>query len=750
MIKKPNPKTETPLSLFPTNSNSRKLFGWLRNPTNLALLGAILLALIYGRVVVANLGVGVVGGDADGYENLWNDFWTKTALLKGRNPYFTDFMYYPSGVSLRYHTLHPLTALLALPLWPIIGAVATTNLIFLISLALTTFCGYLLINDFVQNPLAAFAGAAIFTYANDQLLGFFGAGQTEKLSAQWLPLYLFFMFRLVFRPNQWRRYGLLSLLALFLLTFTDWQYTIYAVMTTALFFAFSLFTRRSWSEKGLISLKLAGVGGIWGGLILFPLVLPMVDEANKNPWLSVSEQSLYHSLDLLGYIQPALTNPGYLPIALMLLGLVVALRNRESREMALFWAICGLFAMLFTLGPQLIIGGNVTDLPMPYALFYKIPGLSAGRDPGRFYTLFLLAFGLLLAYGLNFLLARNFFIPVLSKIKPNWQAPLRLGMLAGILILSLSAFMLQTGKVEIDPLNTPKFFEEIAQDSEQYALLELPLFTEKGRGENVYQAYQIIHNKLRFGGRYARDHKLANPNNFSKRETYYRDFYWQGSNRQDYYRPPKDFIATPDLQKVGLPLLNYWKVRYIILWKEAMPEKGRLEAQRNLVQAALGKNPTPVYQDERMEAYKVPGIQPYPDKVVLDVGNGWYDSQTDGKGQYRWAEPTATTPSELYLTNLTQGTVRIGLKADLFSFVAEGSKQPRTINVAINGFTAAKYDFPEFGDEKNIELEISVPPGFNILTFSSPEPAQPASKDPNLDARKLTFGARNISFNLKN
>jgi hypothetical protein len=746
---KPEAKNATP-SITKTSPIFNKIrFGWLINPTMLALLGAIGLALIYGRVAVANLGVGVVGGDADGYENLWNDFWTKTALLKGHNPYFTDYMYYPFGISLRYHTLHPLTALLAIPLWPVIGAVATTNLIFLISLVLTTFCGYLLINDFVQSPLASFAGAAIFTYANDQVLGFFGAGQTEKLSAEWLPLYLFFMFRLVFRPSQWRLYGLLSILALFLLTFTDWQYTIYAVLTTALFFGFSLFTRRSWREKGLIFLKLAGVGGSWGGIIIFPLVLPMVDEANKNPWLSVSEQSLYHSLDLLGYLQPALTNPGYLPIALMLLGLVVALRNRENREMALFWAICGLFAMLFTLGPQLIIGGNVTDLPMPYALFYKIPGLSAGRDPGRFYTLFLLAFGLLLACGLKFLLERNFFMPVLSKIKLNWQAPLRLGIVAGILVLSLSAFMIQTGKVEIDPLNTPKFFEEIAQDSEQYALLELPLFTEKGRGENVYQAYQIIHNKLRFGGRYARDHKLANPNNFSKRETYYRDFYWQGSNRQDYFRPPKDFITPPDLQKVGLPLLNYWKVRYIILWKEAMPEKGRLEAQRSLVQAALGKNATPVYQDERMEAYKVPVGQSYPDKVVLDVGNGWYDSQTDGKGQYRWADSGADTPSELYLTNLTQESVRISLNADLFSFVAEGTKQPRTITVAINGYTAARYDFPEFGDEKKIELEISLPPGFNILSFSSPEAAQPASKDLNQDARKLTFGARAISFTIK-
>jgi len=745
LIEKPNTKTEIAPTPSPTNQSGKKLFGWLANPTMLALLAAIVLALIYGRVAVANLGIGVIGGDTDGYENLWNDFWTKTALLKGHNPFFTDYMYYPFGISLRYHTLHPLTALLALPLWPIIGAVATTNLIFLLSLALTTFCGYLLINDFVQSPLASFAGAAIFTYANDQVLGFFGAGQTEKLSAQWLPLYLFFMFRLVFRPKQWRRYGLLSIVTLFLLTFTDWQYTIYAVLTTALFFGFSLFTRRSWREKGLIFLKLAGVGGIWGGIIIFPLVLPMVDEANKNPWLSVSEQSLYHSLDLLGYVQPALTNPGYLPIALMVLGLVVALRSRESREMALFWAVCGLFAMLFTLGPQLIVGGNITDLPMPYALFYKIPGLSAGRDPGRFYSLFLLAFGLLMAYGLKFLLERKFFIPALSKIKLHWQPPLMFGIVAGILILSLAAFMIQTGNVEVDPLNTPKFFEEIAQDSEQYSLLELPLFTEGGRGENVYQAYQIVHNKLRFGGRYARDHKLTNPNNFAKIAPYFRDFFWLGSPQETMYRPAKDITPSPDFSKIGTPLLNYWNVRYIIIWKEAMLSR-LLDRNRRLIEAGIGQNAKPVYEDARMEVYKVPTAPPLAEKLVLDIGRGWYDSQQNDRGIYRWADDSTGFPAEFFATNLTKEPVRAVFKATIFHFVPSIGKKIRTVTASINGFVASTYQFSDYYEEKDIQLELTIPPGFNIISFSSPDPVLPASANKNEDGRKLNFGAMKISL----
>ena len=104
----------------------------LTGPAFFAFLGSLLLAAIYGRVAVFNLGYGVVGGDLDGYENLWNDSWIRTAIFDlHRNPlFFTDYLYYPTGISLRFHTLNPLNGIFALPLWPLFGSVASTNLKF--------------------------------------------------------------------------------------------------------------------------------------------------------------------------------------------------------------------------------------------------------------------------------------------------------------------------------------------------------------------------------------------------------------------------------------------------------------------------------------------------------------------------------------------------------------------------------------------------------------------------------------------
>jgi hypothetical protein len=721
--------------------------GFIINPAGLVLIGTLILAFFYGQAAISNLWVGVLGGDIDGYENMWNDYWTSRSILNLNNPYFTDFMYYPTGVSLRFHTLHPLTGFYALVSWPVIGPIAATNLLFVLSLALTHFFGYLLINDFVKKPLASFAGAAIFTYANDQVIGFFGAGQTEKLSAQWLPLYLFFMFRLVYRPANWKLYFPLSVFGLLLLCLTDWQYTIYAVLTTTLFFIYTLFTRRNWHEKALIFGKLAGIGLVWGGIIFFPLVLPMIDEAARSPWLStISKQSVFHSLDVLGFIRPALTNPGYLAIAIMLLGLIW---NRHL-ETVRFWAICGFIALLFTFGPNLIFNGVVTGIPGPYALLSDLPVLSAGRDPGRFYTLVMLAFGIIFGLGLKTLLERNFFLPLLRKTQ-RFTATVSILVVTAIILISLVPFVMESWKARVNPQDVPTFFEELAKDPEQYAILEIPLFTDKGRGENVYQSYQIIHNKKRFGGRYARDHKLANPDNFSKRTTFFRDVFWAGTDRLNYYRPPegKDFLLQPDLNLVSLPLLNYYNVRYVVLWKEAMPEPGKLEAERTLVKAALGHNAVPIYQDTRMEAYRVPPGALYSDKVFLDVGEGWHVTETDGKGQFRWADPDTSSNAELYAINLTAQPVRIKLSATLFSYVPAGEKQPRHVNIDINGYLAASYPFPDYGDEKREELELTIPPGFNIINFTSPEPARPASNSTGVDNRKLSFGVRLLKMQLE-
>src|SRR5437660_1191759 len=94
------------------------------SPVFWALTGAVLLAAIFGRATLLHLNAGIVGGRADGYENLWNDWWLRTALFRlHQSPFFSSWIEYPKGTSLRYHTLNPLGGLIALPLAPLVGQI---------------------------------------------------------------------------------------------------------------------------------------------------------------------------------------------------------------------------------------------------------------------------------------------------------------------------------------------------------------------------------------------------------------------------------------------------------------------------------------------------------------------------------------------------------------------------------------------------------------------------------------------------
>jgi hypothetical protein len=709
-----------------------------------ALGAAALLTVIYGRSVVFNIGGGVLGGGIDGYENMWNDWWVQKALSEFRNPFFTDYIYYANGTSLRFHTLHPSTGILAAPLWWLFGGAVSTNLVFLLSLCFTCFFGFLLIRDVLlaspksaENKLwtnvAAFVGAAIFTFANGQVIGFFGAGQTEKLSAQWLPLYFLLLFRALNRP-QWQLYCALSILSLVLLALTDWQYTLYAVLATLLYFIFLLFTRRTLREKAIILGKLSLIGGIFGASIFFPLVLPMINEANNSPWLSVSEQARFNSKDILDFVSLSLDNPGYIALALVIIGIISAWKVAEG---ARFWLIAGLSAAVMSLGPKLFVGGTQTDLALPYSLLYKLPVLSAGRDPQRFYTLAMLAFGVLAAFGLVYLLG------LVAKANLPAKKLFSGGLVGAILVGSLYGFVAESGKAQVYPLNPTPFYQQLRQDKNQYAILELPTFSDESEWQDKDMGFGTLHQKQRFGGRMARDHKLSNPNNFTKNVLLFRDLFYLSSvqSQIELFRPKRDIVPTPDFAKIGLPLLNYYNTRYIVLYNLAIGRKLNSDILNFLTQVYGGTLPPLHYEDGFMRVFKVPEVAPLPSTqaVILDIGRGWYAAETDGTNVWRWADSTDGQSAEIFLPNLSKERQKRTISFKALTFVPEGGKQPRTINVAINGYALAQIPFPEYGQEKELEIMIDVPPGVNIITFTSPEAALPANKDKTVDGRMLSF-----------
>lgn len=722
-----------------------------KNATFWALIGAIALAVIYGRVAVANLTYGVVGGNSNGYENVWNDYWLKTALHLHRNPFYTNYLFAPNGVSLRFHTLNPLGGLIALPLSPLIGIVGAMNLKFLLALVGSVFFAYLLMRDLTQSPLAAFAGAALYAYANDQTISYFSSGAENYLmGTALLPLYLFFLFRALARPRGWG-YAAAATGTLLALCLTDWQYTLFAVLVSILFVLFTLCTRRPWRGKAIIGGKAAVIGGVWAGIVFIPLVLPMIREARDSPWLNVSGQATALSRSLAQSFQFGIGNPGYLALILTGGGLALLWRRtaaRPDRSIVLFWAIVAIAASVIALGPRLkVTPDHVIDLPLPYDPLTQLPVFTAGRRPQLFYVVAMLAFGVLFAFALRELFLR------LERAGARRERGTAFGALSRVasaalvaitLTATLAPFASRSGDASAFPLRTPPFYRDVlANDPDWYAILELPLFG-LNRGAD-WPAYQIVHNKQIFDGSLSRDHKLESPNIFARHATFYRDLYWAGQpDRQAQYRPTKmpDILTPPDYTTFGAPLLTYYHVRYVILYPDALRamNPNALEDARQLVRQALGASAQPMYADAVTEVYRVPDAPPPANPVFIDMGDsGWFPAQlTPTKEPYRWADAASGAPAEFLLFNLSREGQHVSLRMTVQNYA-----QPRTVDLAINGYALDHLTLASRA-EHPVTVEFDLPPGMNRLTLSSPQPPVPVQEPGVRDNRLLSFSVRGV------
>lgn len=183
-----------------------------------------------------------VTSDEDPWVFLWNLWWVKTALLQDKtNPYFTNYIYYPQGINLTFHTLSLANGLLSIPFQFFLNLVTTYNLLMLLSFVLSGYFVYLLVNQFIQNKIAAFYSGLIFTFSTYRMIHSFHF--LNLATTQWIPLYILFLFKL--RNQRKIIHALITALLLWLNWQTCEYYFFYLFIFTAIFSIYFSFTRTS-------------------------------------------------------------------------------------------------------------------------------------------------------------------------------------------------------------------------------------------------------------------------------------------------------------------------------------------------------------------------------------------------------------------------------------------------------------------------------------------------------------------------
>src|SRR5262245_5348167 len=168
----------------------------------LPLAGYFLLTLLMTWPTALHLTDGIPGDGFDGWQNYWNLWWVKQAhLVEGVNPFFTHYLYPPTGASLLFHTLNIFNGWWTLPIQLNAGLAVAYNSVVFFSFVMAGYGAYLLclytLSRFYpgERPWrgAAFVGGVVFTMSPFHMAHLLG--HMQVFSMIWPPFYVLWLLR---------------------------------------------------------------------------------------------------------------------------------------------------------------------------------------------------------------------------------------------------------------------------------------------------------------------------------------------------------------------------------------------------------------------------------------------------------------------------------------------------------------------------------------------------------------------------
>jgi len=445
-----------------------------------------LLALVMTYPLPFRLGSHYVGVGGDLLIFRWNDWWCQKCLLEGRNPLYTTWLFHPQGVSLVYHNFAWLNTAMWLPLSPLIGPVAAHNVIFLFNLALGGIGMHYLAHYLTKDHRAAFVAGLVFAFWPCRMSHY---NHPNMISVGWIPLFLLFLMRTI-RQESKLRPALLGALFLALTGLARWLHLMFAGGIAVVYVAYSLlFEGRRWNRNTVAALALTlGLAVVLMGPLLSPLVVAQIHSDDRSEDVFSTDPDIY-STDLVSYFVPERGHPlfvawlsplwsrmrrgAYVGYSALALAIVGALRGRRDRAC---WLVVGVGLFVLSLGPRLQVAGRVLDIRLPYAWVQDWAPVRVVRHPNRFSVPLSLPLAVLAGYGMSWLLSRL-------------RRPV-------VLTVGLSALLL----VEYLPWpyptvqpSVPPFYHQLAQEPDEFAVLDLPLGTRTVAKPYMY--YATVHGK---------------------------------------------------------------------------------------------------------------------------------------------------------------------------------------------------------------------------------------------------------------
>jgi hypothetical protein len=682
--------------------------GWRHG---VVLCGYFLLTLLMTWPLALQFTTVIPGDSFDGWQNYWNFWWLKVALVERvQNPYFTDLLYAPTGVSLYFHTLNPFNGLVTLPVQLAFGLIPAYNAVVLVSWVLGGYGVYLLARWVLGRSLpsasgpitdvAAFVAGAIFTFAPVHMAHLLG--HTQVMALEWLPFYVLALLRGMARVHSgksWLRDGLLCGLFLTFAGLCDWYFVLYLFLFTAIAIMgawIALLTRRAWQWSLAIRfIGPAAVAGLLFAILLAPVLGPMVYEATHYDFMVRPSSDLYiFSATLMDFLLPNRMNTffrdngfsawgnqiapvsertialGYAALALAIVGLAA------TRKRVALWGVAAAIFLMLALGPRMHAWAiTASDVPTnlanlhdlsPYTVVNTlVPFMRISRSVSRFAIMVELCVAVLAAVGLAW---------CLQRMGRRWAA-----LLGGVVLVVVLAEFWEA-PYPVSPPDTPAYYETLAQQPGSGAVLNLPMNYDRPG----YLLYQTVHRRPITVAYISRD----DPRTLTERVPLLQHWRHLGPD-----------IIDVDPAKVGMTVLADLGVDQVILDRYKMPGGEERQYTEGLANA-LFAGVTPLYTDDRLTVYKTTP----PSELVpyLELGPlNWGPLVVEESAHYR---ALGAGPADLFLLHTQDGSqVVIDYRSNAGATVSAGDSRWQMVAAPNSG-----------------SITVNVPPGTSRLTFSAP------------------------------
>lgn len=471
------------------------------------LLLYVALSVVMTWPLIITLGERIpVGYSGDAWSHLWTHSWVKQSLAGGNNLFFTDLIYFPSGISLATHNIPWVNIALWLPLQAIIGTYAAYSLLYIALFAFNSFAMYLFVLDWYKSiPAAIIAGIiyGFFPYVVSR------SGQPNWIMVAWLPLALLFLKRTV--EDGRIRDAVISGALIALIGISRWHLLILSSIPIAIYLVF-LYSkyRSSFSRRTLILLAICATVAL---LLMIPFAWPFVKELfiDGNVETDLVSVTKVKSTNLLAYFVPN----GNMTIGQILfthlpyhmrfstnriefVGIIVlalaAIGSVANWKKAWPWLLILSILVLFAMGPVLKVGTlQLTLIPMPYRFLENFLLLRVLRHASRFNILVGFPLAMLAALGV-------------LKLQQT-----RFGSKHSFLLTITLGFLILTEYMQIpylsEAVSIPSWYEQLAQEQEEFAILDLPMHP--GGRDKQYMHYQMTHGKPLVSGHVSRFTKDA-------------------------------------------------------------------------------------------------------------------------------------------------------------------------------------------------------------------------------------------------